>query len=116
MKFKLIMAMVNDDVTDTIADAARQAGATGMTQINQASGEGLKPKKTFLGLNLEMHRDILIFVVEEHRARDVLETIAKAGQFDETPGTGIALQIDIEDAVGVAHQVAEISKQIEEEL
>ena len=50
-----------------------------------------------------------------HR-RDILEKLAEAGEFDETPGSGIAFQIDVEDAVGVAHQIQELTAVVEEKL
>ncbi|MEC4680954.1 MAG: P-II family nitrogen regulator, partial [Nitrospirota bacterium] len=37
-------------------------------------------------------------------------------EFDVTPGTGIAFQIDVEDALGVAHQMAKLRNVVEEEL
>ena len=70
-----------------------------------------------LGLALETQRDVVLLLVEEHRARHILETVGDAGQFDTSPGTGIAFQIDVEDAVGVAHQVESITPSLlEEEL
>jgi len=116
MHSKLIIAMVEDDKTDAVLDAAREAGATGATVLNQARGEGIQPQKTFLGLNLEARRDVLLLLVEEHRSRRILERIAEVGGFDSSPGTGIALQIDVEDAVGVRHQMRSLSKQVEEAL
>jgi nitrogen regulatory protein PII len=116
MHFKLIIVMVEDDKSDAVLDAAREAGATGATVLNQARGEGIRPQKTFLGLNLEARRDVLLLLVEEHRSRRILERIAEVGGFDSSPGTGIAFQIDVEDAVGVRHQMRSLSKQIEEEL
>lgn len=116
MRFKLIMALVDDSETDAVLDAARRAGATGATIINSARGEGLRPEKTFLGLSLTGQRDILLFVVEEHLSRVVLEEIATVGAFDQRSGTGIAVQIDIEDAVGLAHQIKEIEKEIEDQI
>ena len=109
MRFKLIVVFVEDGKTEVVATAAKAAGATGCTRIYSASGEGIEKAKTFLGLTLETQRDVLLLLVEEHYARTILEAIGKAGQFDETPGTGIAFQIDVEDAIGVAHQ-AEIIK------
>ena len=44
---------------------------------------------------------LLLFLVEEHMSRHILEHIADVAEFDRSPGTGIALQIDVEDAVGV---------------
>ena len=116
MHFKLIIALVEDSTTDTVLQAARAAGATGSTVINQARGEGVQQSKTFFGLTLETQRDVLLLLVEEHLSRTILETIAEAGHFDDQPGSGIAFQIDIEDAVGVSHQIQTLSHVIEEEL
>jgi nitrogen regulatory protein PII len=114
MHFKLIIAFVNDDVTDAVLDASRLAGATGATVINNARGEGIKKSKTFFGLTLDTQRDVLLLLVEEHLSRDVLETISTVGKFDNSPGTGIALQIDVEDAVGVSHQIQQLTEKVEE--
>ncbi|MCU7851153.1 MAG: P-II family nitrogen regulator [Candidatus Thiodiazotropha sp. (ex Monitilora ramsayi)] len=116
MHFKLIIALVEDSTTEKVLEAARAAGATGSTIINQARGEGVQQSKTFFGLTLETQRDVLMLLVEEHLCRTILEEIAKAGHFDEQPGSGIAFQIDIEDAVGVSHQIQTLSQVIEEEL
>jgi len=116
MHFKLIIALVEDGKTDLVLDAARQAGATGSTVINHARGEGIEKTRTFLGLSLETQRDMLLFLVEEHLSRSILEKIAEVGKFDEGTGTGIAFQIDVEDAVGVMHQVKKLSHVVEDEL
>jgi nitrogen regulatory protein PII len=116
MHFKLIIALVEDSTTEKVLEAARSAGATGSTVINHARGEGINQSKTFLGLTLDTQRDVLLLLVEEHLSRSILEKISEAGQFDEAPGSGIAFQIDIEDAVGVSHQIQTLSQVIEEEL
>ncbi|HEY5716235.1 MAG TPA: P-II family nitrogen regulator [Psychromonas sp.] len=116
MRFKLIIAFVEDTKTDAVLDAARSAGATGATVINNARGEGLTQKTTFFGLTLDVQKDVLLFVVEEHLSRHILETIDKVGEFDQASGQGIAIQIDIEDAVGIAHQVETLTKVVEDEL
>ena len=116
MKFKLIVALVSDSKTDDVTQAAREAGATGCTVITSARGEGLKPGKTFLGLDLEGQRDVVLLLVEGHMSRTILERIAAAGGFDESPGTGIAFQVDIEDAVGLTSQIGTISSEIEEKI
>ena len=116
MKFKLIVVMVSDDKTSEIIDAARKEGATGCTVIGSARGEGLDPPKTFLGLTLEGQRDVILLLVEEHRSRHILETLGEAGKFDAEPGTGVAFQVDIEDAVGLMSQIREIEREIEDEI
>jgi len=116
MHFKLLIALVEDDKTNAVLQAAREHGATGATVINNARGEGMEPAKTFLGLSLETQRDVLLFLVEEHLSRKILEKIAEIAEFDITPGAGIAFQINVEDAVGVAHQVKELTKVVEDEI
>ena len=115
MRFKLLVALVDDHLTKAVTEAAREAGATGCTVVTNARGEGLQKKSTFFGLSLETQRDVVLMLVEEHRARHILETVGKVGEFDTSPGTGIAFQIDVEDAVGVAHQVQTITPTLEEE-
>ena len=116
MHFKLIIALVDDHLTDDIIEAARESGATGSTVINQARGEGLEKSSTFLGLSLDTQSDLILMLVEEHLSRHILETIEKAGDFSNKKNTGIAFQIDVEDAVGVSHQIQALSKIVEEEI
>ncbi|PIE25130.1 MAG: transcriptional regulator [Neptuniibacter caesariensis] len=116
MHFKLLVVFVEDSKTDAVMKAAREAGATGATVINNARGEGVNKTKTFFGLTLETQRDVVLFIVEEHLSRKILETIAKVAELDDQPGRGIAVQIDVEDAVGVSHQVETLANIVEEEI
>lgn len=116
MNFKLLVAIVNEEKTQAIVDAARGSGATGATVITSCRGEGLKPEKTFLGLDVTSARDVVLFLVADPLAREILETIAAAGRFDDEPGSGIALQIGIEDAVGLKTQLPTLQHEIEEEV
>jgi len=116
MHFKLIIALTEDSITNKIVEAARHRGATGSTVIPSARGEGLMATKSFLGLNLATQRDVILLLVEEHLSRAILETIEKAGEFEAHPGSGIAFSIDVEDAVGVAAQVRQLTELVEEEI
>lgn len=116
MNMKLIVAMVADELTDTIIEAARNAGATGATTINSVRGEGLTPQKGFMGLELTSNRDVILFLVASPYARKILETINSAGNFDEKPGSGLAFQINIEDVVGLGTQLPKIIEEIEGEV
>jgi nitrogen regulatory protein PII len=116
MRFKLIIALVDNDQTSEVMKAARQAGATGSTVIGNARGEGISPAKTFFGLSLESQRDVVLLLVEQHLSRKILETICETAKLDHTPGTGIAFQVDVEDAVGVSHQIETLTKLVEERL
>ena len=116
MHFKMIIVFVEDTKTEAVMEAARKSGATGATVINHARGEGLERSKTFLGLTLETQRDVILLLVEEHMSRTILEEISNVGKFEEKPGTGIAFQIDVEDAVGISHQMKKLSEEVEDLL
>ena len=116
MHFKLIVAFVEDEVTEKLMDSARAAGATGATVINQARGEGLTKHKTFFGLDLDIQRDMIMFLVEEHLARKVMEAINEEAGMDQRSGGGLAFQLDVEDAVGVGSQAKFLSETVEENL
>ncbi|MDE2670527.1 MAG: P-II family nitrogen regulator [Dehalococcoidia bacterium] len=113
MKMALVVALVSDEKTDHIIEAAREGGATGDTIISSVRGEGLKPRKTFLGLDLTARRDVVLFLVAEPRARDILERIAVAGGMDQESGAGVAFQITIEDAVGLSTQLPTLMEELE---
>jgi len=116
VKFKLVVAIVDDRRTQDLLKVARAAGATGATIVAGVRGEGRNRSFGILGLEISEARDMLLFLVAEHRARGVLEKLAEVGDFDDTPGTGVALQIDVEDALGVRHQMAELAEEIEQRI
>lgn len=115
MKFKLIIVMTQDDLSDRAIETAREHGATGCTVITSARGEGLNPAQTFLGLTVEGQRDMIMFLVEDHHCREIMEAISKACNFETEPGTGVAFQIDIEDAIGLKGQIESIEQEISKE-
>lgn len=112
---KLIIVIVSVDKTDEIIEMARKAGATGATVIHEIRGEGLKASKTFLGLDFTSVRDAILFVAAEACAQNIMDAIQKAGGFDDNPGSGIAIQLAIEDAVGLRSQMPYILDSMEEE-
>ncbi len=116
MNLSLLVALVEDTRTEDIIAAARDGGATGATIINGARGEGLEPEQTFLGLSVQTQRNMVLFLVAKPRARTILEKIAAAGEFDETPGSGVAFEIAIQDAVGLGSQLKAILAEIESDI
>ncbi len=115
MKFKLLVVMTEDELTDKAIETARAHGATGCSVITNVRGEGLKPAQTFLGLTVTGQRDIVLFLVEEHHSREIMESIARACGFDTKPGAGVVFQIDIDDAIGLHEQITVIEQEISEE-
>ncbi|CAN2039519.1 P-II family nitrogen regulator [Candidatus Magnetomoraceae bacterium gMMP-15] len=110
MRFKIILSTVKPDITDRVVDAAKEAGATGATII-PARGTGIKEAKTFFGLSLELQTDIILFLVEEHIVKQILEAIKKAGKFDK-PGTGIAFVLSVEKIIGLESQMEKFKENV----
>lgn len=113
MKFKLVLAPVKTHKTDPIVDAAKAAGATGATIIS-ARGTGMHEAKTFFGLTLEDQTDIVMFILEEHLVKKVLEAIETAGEFGK-PGTGIAFVVPVENVIGLESQMEKFKERIREQ-
>ena len=111
MRFKMILSSVKPDVTDSIVDAAKAAGATGATII-PARGTGGHEAKTFFGLTLEVQTDIVMFLVEEHSTSAILEAIRTAGEFHK-PGTGIAFVLPVEQVVGLESQMKKFKENVQ---
>lgn len=110
MIFKIVFAPVKTHKTDSIVDAAKAVGATGATII-PARGTGMREAKTFFGLTLEDQTDIVMFLLEEHLVRPVLEAIRTAGEFDK-PGTGIAFVLPVEQVLGLESQIERFKEEV----
>jgi nitrogen regulatory protein P-II 1 len=113
MRFNVIFATVKPDISDRIVDAAKNAGATGATII-PARGTGTKEAKTFFGLTLEAPTDIILFLVEEHITKDVLDVIGSSGEFHK-PGTGIAFVLPVENVIGLESQMASFKEKVRDQ-
>ncbi|MFC1835317.1 P-II family nitrogen regulator [Thermodesulfobacteriota bacterium] len=112
LKFKIVISMVKTDLTDHVVDAAKAAGGTGATII-PARGTGIREARTFFGLTLEAHTDVILFLLEEHLVDKVIKAIYVAGEF-EKPGTGIALVIPVDRAVGLSSQIEHFSEAVDQ--
>ncbi len=110
MRFKLILASVKSNLTDSIVDAAKEAGATGAT-ILPGRGTGIHEAKSFFGLSLEAQTDIILFLVEEHLVSKILDSIKVAGKFHK-PGTGIAFVIPVDQVVGLESQMDKFKEEV----
>jgi nitrogen regulatory protein PII len=115
MHFKMIIAIVQDEATDDVIAATKEAGATGATILNNVRGEGIDEKKGFFGLALDSQRDMIIFMVEEHISRKILETIEDCIKTDDG-SRGIAFQVDVEDMIGAGRHIDKLQKVVEENI
>ena len=112
MQFKLLLVFVDKDKTDAVIDAARDAGATGATILSDARGQGLERRFGLFGLEVLSPRDVIMILVENRRSPSVLKAVEIAGQLDESLETGLALLIDVEQAVGLSRHIEVLAKEI----
>ena len=66
------------------------------------------------GDNRQVTSDVLSSLTA--REEQILERIAEVGEFDAQPGAGIAIQLDVEDAVGVLRQAEVLVEVVEDQL
>ena len=109
MRFKVIIAMVEEDHQEDVIEAAKAAGATGVTILN-ARGEGIHEKKSFFGLQMEQQRDVLLFIVEDFHTNQIMDAIYKAGDFHEK-GHGIAFSWSVDRVIGTESQMRVFEKE-----
>lgn len=112
MKFKLVMTLVNPDITTKVIDAAKLAGATGDVVI-PARGSGSNQSK-FFGLAIDDKTDIVLFVVEEHVVNNVLDAINRDCRLCD-PGNGIAIVLSIDKVSGLDRQIEQIKDKLKQE-
>lgn len=111
MRFKVIIAMVEQDHQGAVISAAKDAGATGVTILN-ARGEGIHEQKTFFGLQMEQLRDVLLFIVEDFHANSIMDVIYKVGNFKE--GRGMAFSWMVDRVIGIESQMEVLEKEAKE--
>jgi len=112
MRFKVILALVNDDYQDEVIDAAKKAGATGVTILN-ARGEGIHNKRSFFGINIEAQNDMLLFLVEDIICDEIMEAIYQSGNLNKH-GNGIAFSWTVDRAIGLESQLPFLEKDAKE--
>ena len=108
MRFKVILALVNDEYQDDVIKSAKNAGATGVTILN-ARGEGVHKQKSFFGLNMEGQTDMLLFLVEDFNSESIMDAIYQAGNLGKH-GSGIAFSWTIDRAIGMESQIPILEK------
>jgi len=112
IEFKLILVVVDIERSGKVLDAVLASGATGATILGQAKGVGLSKVVSFLGLELFSSRDVLLVLADSRRSDSILKAACEAGRLDETRGTGIALQISVDKAIGLTEHMEILSQKL----
>lgn len=102
MGYNAIFAVLPRGTAEHAMNVARQAGAQGGT-IFFARGTGVHEAKTFLGLTVDIAKEVLFVLTHERDTERILNAIIDAGHL-EKPGTGIAFVMKVDKTVGLIRQ------------
>jgi nitrogen regulatory protein PII len=112
MRFDLIVGFVNPEITDKVVKTAKKAGATGDV-IVQGKGTGMEASN-FLGLTIQDKTDIVLFVVEEHHTKNIIDCVSEEFNIEE-PGNGIFIALNIDKVAGLSKQIKKIRENLSTE-
>jgi nitrogen regulatory protein P-II 1 len=82
----LITCVIQKGMADTINQSLLDAGVQGAT-VHQAVGTGVREKLGFLGVAVEVEREVINVLVAKDQLTRIFERIYLAGRLD-TPGMG----------------------------
>ena len=90
---KALFLVINAGFSEEVIKIARKAGASGATILN-ARGEGAI-HKSILGIPVEHEKEMVITLVEEDVADDIMRKIKESAGI-ETPAHGVCFTLPVE--------------------
>jgi len=113
MRFKLVIAIINPEITEKAIEVAKKAGATGEVII-QARGSGIEAS-SFLGIAIQDKTNIVLFVVEEHHVDSIIKDVSEECKIEE-PGNGIMFSLSIDKVAGLSKQIKIIRENLNKNI
>lgn len=115
MKFSVVVAILADDLEEKAIDAARKAGASGVTIVS-GRGIGAEEKKTFFGLTYHGAQTILICVVEKKLSVAVMKALTEELDLKRN-SKGVVFTVPLEHIAGIdTRQIESFTDQIREDI
>ncbi|SCG84408.1 nitrogen regulatory protein P-II [Proteiniborus sp. DW1] len=99
-KYSLIITIVKKGLGPSIIDITKNSGADGGTIL---LGKGIADKNIYqnvLGMDFELERDIILTLVQQEDADNVLDAISSEASLNK-PGNGISFIIDVKNHLGI---------------
>lgn len=98
--YEVVFCIVNEGFSDTVMDAAKEAGARGGTVIH-ARGTANKEAEKFFHITIQPEKEIVMILVPAEIKDEVLHAIYRnAGLKSE--GQGIAFSMAVDEVVGMS--------------
>jgi nitrogen regulatory protein P-II 1 len=101
IRFQLIVTIVAQGQSEPLIDAAKGAGAEGVT-IVRGRGSGINESGKFFGVPIEPEKEILLILININKTNPVMDALVSAGNLDQ-PGHGIAFVLDVPRVEGIVH-------------
>jgi nitrogen regulatory protein PII len=99
-KYDMVLAIINQGHVNELMEAARGAGARGGTVLHGRK-VGVEEEAKFLGISVQLEKDIVSILVNHEQKNDVMRAITQAcGISTESQGVVIALPVDEIDGLG----------------
>ncbi|MBQ3841762.1 MAG: P-II family nitrogen regulator [Ruminiclostridium sp.] len=97
--YEMIFCIINSGFSETVMDAAREAGARGGTVI-RARGTASKEAEETFGITIHPDKEVLMILVPKDIKDAVLEAVYKSAGMS-TAGQGIAFSMAVNRTVGL---------------
>jgi len=99
MKTLLVVAVVADELQERATAIAKQHGAQGITYVD-GRGIGFPEHHTFFGLVFQGQEKLLIFALDERRARAAEEALNRELVLEQR-FKGLVFALPVEEAMGM---------------
>ena len=96
---ELIICIVNNGFSDTVMEAAKDAGARGGTVLN-ARGTANKEAESFFHIAIQPEKEVVMILVPLNVKDAVLHALYEKAGLD-TMGQGIAFALPVDNVVGL---------------
>lgn len=109
-KYQMILCIVNSGFSETVMEAAKDAGARGGTVIH-ARGTANKEAEQFFHITIQPDKEIVMILVTDGIKDAVLHALYQSAGL-KTEGQGIAFSLPVDEVVGLT--VNEPEKKVKE--
>ena len=99
-KHELVLCIVNAGFSETVMDAAKEAGARGGTVIH-ARGTANREAQQFFNITIQPDKEIVMILVSKDIKDAVLHALYQGAGL-KTAGQGIAFSLPVDDVVGLS--------------
>ena len=99
--FGLIVTIVNQGYADKVIDAAKSCGTEGAT-ILKARGTGIHESNTFMGINIQPEKEVVLMIVKKQIRKKVMRAILKQADV-AAEGNGLTFALPLGEIAGITH-------------